>query len=1171
MAIGATTFPAHISPSIVYAASPLGFVEPGSPLSYQDCKADHYNTQRKGVKSTTKIKSLSERRATGQVVTPAPMSAKTLKTDVNGVASLRGPSHKVSSSSLSSASSSSAAAATASGSNAPKRHKLSRRLLDNRAEKPQMKTIIERRNSTQSLKLDLDGLDLGQDGTVSGQFESIAETTKQSPNLNRARTNTFGASTSPSIPAQEERQDASKSKNGKGEDSFLAHLRKCQDSNDDYDANIAKSIDAFGKKERLLRIMAGETSTAPLLSARSITFDGNGESSPSTCSTMSSDLAPLVAVARSPWTTLIPISTDPISTLDIPSIEEMGLHSIDVGSSEDWEGFTLTYPSEICQEIEVSQRSTQWSIARSKKRQRKWIITPTRLAPSRTVVVSDHVNASKAKDDADATPGEASPSPFANGGRYSLRFLQTGAGAPSVTILLASPASHRLQASRLSIKDDEGASTPNGERTRSVVPTSVLDEHITTTISTDSTPDEASTNDQSGQWPAMRASAARRDSRRGLNHHRSSSTIHATIAPMVNLESRRPSLGKSISHESIFRELNMEASDAIKEEDATFQAITLAQINDEMETLDSPVTAGKSPFAPTSFSTYSMGSVPIARQDTISPPRSFDSRNQPFPTMVDPYDTLELPPASMMDSTTSRNGMDIRSKVVTPTRLENGWHGDSVSSPTTASSSKSTPKKDRKLSGWIRKKVGVNSGSSGHQPPLPPAWQQTGRLSPLGGSLIVSSRDAHSSRSSRKHARSNQTASSASGRSSGYDGSRSGGSDYYMNDYAGSSRGYDSTTSTMTSATASPLSSIFSVNPEEMFTSASRNTLMNMASRPLAQVYSSQGEYVWPGVMSARGERRRSNSDDNMALMMEAARRRHEALTRGDDGPLASGAASAAITIPARRLDYPVSPAARDLNETDVTAAFSSSLPAHSVLNSFNAFARRRSTAPRTPSVLLDLDSVPSDALTMIIPLPLSMSGKRSAARYLRVSFVPFGQEDGLSTGKEGVDSTTGHTHASSTWYKKIAHAWHPTNASSATTARIESQHGTSDEEEGVVAAGAYSSPFPTLTIEQGGNGNANKLESFKIIAKVLSQPQHHYRGVGNEGHANRSKESSTEGLPEPFPFPFILGVCDRKKSVDLIAEGWQSIGLPIEPTEDGPMNRVADLIMAGCVACMDL
>lgn len=309
------------------------------------------------------------------------------------------------------------------------------------------------------------------------------------------------------------------------------------------------------------------------------------------------------------WGKLLASNRDPMEMFEIISIDEMGQHSIDVGSAEDWEGWSLGLESELQLVVEKGQRKNSgWEVARSMKRQRKWIVAPSEaLLPSaedlptlnpssitpeqvdssssasdaalRTIVISDHPSSRKEV--------EVGPSPFSGKAHFELRFLKAGNGSPDRTIVLASPQVHRDSIggsqSRSTIASSTSSPSISGyDNSSSVFMSHPLDQRASAQFEQRRDPSVSSERvkqlRKTRSRPALRGPASRADdfapslpggpNDRGLSDgvswpsaRRGSDLPPAVVArmqqlrssspPVVELESRRPSLGKSNSHESL--------------------------------------------------------------------------------------------------------------------------------------------------------------------------------------------------------------------------------------------------------------------------------------------------------------------------------------------------------------------------------------------------------------------------------------------------------------------------------------------------------------------------------------------------------------------------------------------------------------------------------------------
>lgn len=1039
--------------------------------------------------------------------------------------------------------------------------------------------VGHRRGSSQSLTLDLVGLDLGRQARLESMGEEAGS--KNQPS--------YAKQPSPVRPRDAEQQkqqgdrfaiDSSQQK--AGEDSFFAHLRSCEDSHDILTSSDvlpvpdpSNSAAESTKGEEGPHSICSDSSEQVLGGFASLGYDSNAQSrnnldldTGANSAPTSTPASPCFGItpsqAVSPWRTLVPIVHDAMETLDTLSIEEMGLHSINVGSSDDWEGVTLSYPCETCHHSEVPEMGNavdaQWTVARSMKRQRKWIVTPKSPTSSRTVVISDHVvsRQEQQQQQQQTLSGQAT---------FELRFLQANNAATSSTILLASPAIHRLLAAEGTGALEGSDSTPalsslgvHEEQSRPA-PITASVQVASTSVSCGSVGE-----DRRPMMPPKAATVAHTDELKlVLGHSKSSSTIHASVA-MVDLESRRPSLGKSISHDSIAFHPTSPASNSPRP--STYMAPTASDniplSMRSLQKMNSMLSLPQPPldrlptesFAP--FGDYTIGLDPLDSPGTAATgplltssglgpsPRTSIQDVRSHQSMRDRTPVLSLvDPSRMADY--HRHQMEAAGNAP-PVRWNTSWQPMSPNSM-----AKFTLRKDQRLSDWFRKKVLPITGSSHMNilsPPLPPAWEPKREQRMQGVAIPAMTRmTPRGAKSVTKGAKSVKALSTSTTSATTLATTTS--SDGDTGQQTTSETG--DATSPVESPSSTSQSSLSSLTKEESREGEQSNIQLGDADTvPLAQMHTFHGHNVWPGVFSTRNERRRSNSDDNLAALGEAEKRRLEVLgkewaTRKPQMTTVHGNFMAP-------------------NNDDSLVRFSSSMPPHSVLCLYGDYARRR---PRlaTPVDLIGLVDAPAQSITMVVPLPMA-SNDGVAARYLRVSFVPFGLDsaapssDGNDAGRISMDqamlppaalhSSQAVSHA--TWYKKLTHVW---------GANARSGNPSSNEEEPESRADRHVACLAPVRTKRRNS----TVESFRIIAKILEHPD-------GEEHQSTSTTGLDGPLPAPFPFPVILGVCDRQRSLKLIPEGWQAIGLLNGPAEAGtnnPMSGVADLIIAGCAACMDL
>ncbi|UZJ56607.1 hypothetical protein CBS101457_005927 [Exobasidium rhododendri] len=1149
-----------------------------------------------------------------------------------------------------------------------------------------------RRGSSQTLTLDLEGLDLGRGINSNVTLESMREEGVAYIKGGGGHSSPTAFAAANMIAQSWGRPSADLSRlpdetlmQNSDEDTFFAHLRKCEDSHDILRSDEVLTAKTLAYHKTKVRSQSyhscGEDSKQVLGGFASLGYDENMVNSRNNnlyatdqdtdaCGSDSQATSSqhLSSSSKEPtnWRTLVPILHDPMETLDILSIEEMGLHSIDVGSSEDWEGVTLSYPCHLSEDEDSTKKGceqvgvpAQWAVARSMKRQRKWIVTPMCFSSSRTVVISDHVSTQQQQQQ-QSQPRKlnSASTPFSLKSTFELRFLQAGTSAPGYTILLASPATHRMLAAKKVNAAKGSVSSESGDP--QLTSLGIQEEQKERSFSSSGTGafhlTGSGTMMKGGEdkWPTMRSKASkammmntRRDARPStLCHSKSSSTINAATVAMIHLESRRPSLGKSISHDSlIFTGLSTSAS-------STTPTATAPSTPSQSRSL--------SPRAPSQRLHYPHPSCPSTKQSS----KNFESQDilpqssvpthlpsesyRPFgdssfhfkDSLVKQSSPLHqtqlgLPPitslsprTSMIESSCAGGGVlaedtlgkdhgpsDDASKPVLwsidPTRLAdyrrlqlandekingsvegnlNRWNtawqaggngGGGLSPPPGGSiAAKSMMKsKDRRLSDWIKKKVKpgqVNSSTAVPCPPLPPAWEQK--------------RDSHSNQ---ELALTRSMTNTVRARPRDI----------------GSSDVMSHTIPDPTTPSSFPLTASKSEerDPAKKVIAAAITSRAYTARSSPRNVQSSQGTSVWPGVASPPpssssssniGSRRRSNSDNNFTLLNDVEKRRLEVLGSKDKRTYRKGRLTSLRDNGKNSCESAEESFMMELSTSMPTHSFMN----HSVFHDHAAPTQRSNSFPTTTTAmksvdLLGMEDALSHSITMIIPLPLSKNAQDIPIRYLRVAFTPFAgdansiqEDDRISSEMNAMSPTSlnpsrpgqgGGGGTSSTWYKKLTHAW-----TSNTSARSSSIDSTGEQAEDDARGGEGRRSEEEDKFVKNANDTKWKrnstVESFRISVKVLENPAYTVASSAYSSQTLCKSPSSTSQertftpsqLPCVTPFPVILGVCDNQRSLKLIPEGWQAIGLasgPAKADSNGPLEGLADLIIAGCAACMDL
>lgn len=352
--------------------------------------------------------------------------------------------------------------------------------------------------SSQSLRLDLEGLDLGGSVGVAstdqpGEFAEPQQMNRhlrsQSSNASRPRSLhgpkaiSTGLLQSASVPTEVQ----STSPLVMNEDSFSAHLRaECTDYREIMTSQVAISavrmedeksddpdvanLDHLDRRPSYGQVLGGFASLGLQTAAEPQAVPPrlmrqHPTRTPTTHSTDSSDapntprdgrdsfdcINPKDYSTPTRWANLTGRPCNPLEPLDILSIEEMGLQGLDIGSLNDWEGTKLS--AEILCPINGHMR-IEWSIAHATRRTKKWVVVPNstivcgsseRLTPEaraqRTVVVGERSLWSDVKQaDSDAKVKAA----FSGRAGFEVRTLRPEPGKISPPVYLANASTHRL-------------------------------------------------------------------------------------------------------------------------------------------------------------------------------------------------------------------------------------------------------------------------------------------------------------------------------------------------------------------------------------------------------------------------------------------------------------------------------------------------------------------------------------------------------------------------------------------------------------------------------------------------------------------------------------------------------------------------------------------------------
>lgn len=834
---------------------------------------------------------------------------------------------------------------------------------------------------------------------------------------------------------------------GPSEDTFVLHLRDCQGAREiltldsvlrdeacdaQNNANVASDVEKITSTDILTsgQILGGFASLGQVAHKPKNSFGTSSSRDDASLSPPSTSLAtsPIsLSDDGSPWTILTSSQGNPGPVLDVLSIDEMGLHSIDVGSPLDWQGTLLSCP------FHHHPTVVGWQIARSRKRHNKWIVTPAIPCSERTIIVSKCASSHR---DFFSSPSHTTDDEAI----FNLRFLQAGSSAPSLTVQLAHPSAHNEFAiAKLA--------SENLRMTASCSSLGLHEEYLQ-----NSTLARIRPNDD--PWPSLRLQAAvaatqmstliEKQKEPTLTHSRSASTIVARSS--VHLESRRPSLGKSVSHEGLEATGSVELMPTGKQVSKTWTE-TRTPLTDNL---------AKQPFFSRSqapFGDYHFGSQP----KRMASPSCNDCSLSPHSS------TYDFSCNTGMESEQNRN---VTSKTSDPAPIS----PTEQSAPVTAklsiggSQTGSNGRRDRRIGEWFRRKVlPHNHGAQLHfskQAPLPPAWEPTG--------------DPSFTRQS-SNCDSGQTKITSSVPAK------------FDNDIGENGQAVGIAGNSVESA------------PNELPSDRDLRILRRTRT-------SNEADLMFPH----HDWRRRSSSAD--ALMLES----------------------------------------KGIQKANSATYTDASIPMDSAHDS-KAFS---------PGVL-GLEGVPESAMTFIVPLPLA-SEEPDIARdlYVRISFVPFHVESHSSTSPQEhplsfddveICQTPGpSTHTNqSTWYQRLANAW----------AHTSSNHITDEESRSYHTPQGSQYTLDQIKVTSKGSYVGSP---FRVTARVFRARQ----------HGRFARHDSR--LPQPFSFPVILGICDGKDKLEFLPEGWQAIGLSDGPVSasigfEHPLFGLADLIVSGCVVCMNL
>ncbi|PWN53307.1 hypothetical protein IE53DRAFT_366437 [Violaceomyces palustris] len=1132
--------------------------------------------------------------------------------------------------------------------------------------------LHSRHVSTQSLRLDLEGLDLG--GSPGGAraipgsnlclepsfndyllSKSLGAPTKHSAT---ASTTVFPKSQGPLLSWQQANfarsvSDASfntdrKPRQYSTEDSFAAHLREeCSDSYEILNADAVLEAETGGvgpMKRPSPFTQHGDACPEQVLGgfaslgvACSHTFGcahrSQRNTRTKTVESVDSSDYPVTPGDRSPgilvdpiyqdasrsikptkWQNICTRPSDPLETLDILSIDEMGLHSLDVGNVDDWEGCRLGSGHFAVQadgdDEDDANTCAEWEIARSMKRQRKWVVAPhlspqgrrnsNKLADTalRTVVVTDRPLSFPESLD-DFQPVEA----FSGSAGFELKFLR-GQGALAQTIYLANPESHRIL---------------HGFRTGSSTPVTTVDGGLL------SSPLGSTAESQYPVYPAypeLRRSRSRpnvRNEPHPMRRSRSKPYLRYSAKQRIQIESEfAPSLpGDPVAKVSpdefwpsarSFKQSSVGSESRRPSDGSSDYTPAIGASKGETSKAGSPDNMGpKEDFGPSS--SMSSGNTQARSSETEAPLSSrtefhasldgtfsvysqgasyFAGAKDPLPrastqTSILHEDRTRFWSQSLREEGLSyddqRHALEPGSELVRPSSKRSAAASVARSSLQSKVSdqddlqrspaSKIPVKKEKKISEWFKKIVLQTNTIAPSAPPF------------AGAPLSLASPTR--ARSSTRHTAA-QTLSISSDKPRFSEPfayslppaiperlkvsrSRSVSPDSTV---MGSRRGSEAILSGTAHQAASESLPVYSMLTDQNIAALQRASHTGdergrRSNRPQAGEVDAREHS--PQVRTSRDEKkaklgRMSPEEARQAVAASLAR------TYGWSADIKPRLAVSGVESTASR-----SPDCSDGISSEETDSRNVKSGRSDTPGWFEPDSHpRHQNSKDDENALLGISAVPPDALTMLIPLPaLGRLKDEEIHRYLRVAFVPFGERPTLSPPPHSSQEPQAQDKRPA---KLSPSASQPGNASSPyglapmvpapssqsswyrklglATSKASSSNGNASLAKGLNAAveGVDQDAGP-LKYDRCRlpTRRTSVTEAFRVSALVVEVPER------NKG----ADVCRSVGLPEAGTFPVVIAFCDGRKSIELVPEGWEALCLG-----DGPANVCDHLKNAG-------
>ncbi|KAI3478501.1 hypothetical protein L1887_59556 [Cichorium endivia] len=870
------------------------------------------------------------------------------------------------------------------------------------------------------------------------------------------------------------------------------------------------------------------------------------------------------------WAHLTSRPCNPLEPLDVLSIQEMGFHSLDVGSLNDWEGCKLS--AEILCPINGHQR-IQWSVAQTTRRTKKWVVVPNATITcgkpdalanaeqaERTVVVSersiwlDEAAHTAAQPSASHNPDQSaklatsnrSSRPFSGKSGFELRLLRPTSGRICPPVYLANASTHRSL------------------------------HQYRTDICLRSKPSQAS-----------------------LVADRLSPRPPQPVYPVLRRSRSRPYL----RHQHVPLRRSRSKPYLKPEQHAASQAVASSVVADDfapslpgdphlrMHPGESwPSARSRSPGSRSSFdATSSSDDESDASSDAeiFSAPKTHESASGSASSAS--YDHSHKPDAASDGSASYANGsMPPRSAPVAMLSSGNR-HGTGQHSPSDKSSATS----------WQQSSLGES---------LTDSWQGTSQTTAASASSASASSKQSRSRKGLQRALQKKDKVLNSWFKRRADASSAASADGQATQ-AEVANGVSPSASALPSAT-SAYRSLNGSQPARMPRESSETSasVANKGPTPLTEtaLESFQRAMFRPASPESTimGSRRGSE-----ALTQKAVEPSNAVADRSiPDKVATNGAAPGTHAASDNRTGVHTTLSA--LYGWDREQAASKLLPSRGVGSGPGSVASTQGSSYLDLDeqvALLGIDAVPAEALTMLIPLPLiGRSRAQDAVRYMRVNFVPFGslsdsvdaQRSTAWSGLSGVGSPSSESEAG------LSHS--TSNGSGSLASTREAGPGTAKTSEqsnwkrklglsGRSGAGANGQNGAPVGASQAGGALGSSAskgqlassttealvspaptsgpQAFRITAIVHDAPW--------TAPAACSSSQLDPRLPEPGTFPVVLGYCNGSKTLEMVPEGWGALslaGVPVPTKPDGsplegvhPLHGVTDLIISACTAVMDV